>query len=290
MTMNNISVIVYSYKGKLLKDVVDRILVNSSGQSNVHVKIVDQHPLKRNEAFEKNLSCVYTHIFWDWQISPISYKKTMLHATNEKYTLFISDNVFVEKNWDMILVDFVKDSNKIVSGKYKLQLEKDGHFFINKNRSRVDEFELTQFVDRGFVFGKTENFLKEKVLPEYLKYNGEEESMSIELFTNGCDIFAAPSSIYNQIGENNLEQLYVPFSLNHNYNTSIDLLQKGNNIFSSVEGRTRSFKEFDMFHNNIFKSLHRLPFPTNDVDYDPMDLNFNSVDARRYVAKTKAIH
>jgi hypothetical protein len=290
MTMSDISVIVYSYKGKLLKDVVDKIVVNSSGQNNLHIKILDQHPLKRNEVFEKNFSCVYTHIFWDWQNSPISYKKTMLEATTEKYTLFIADNIFVEKNWDSVLVDFVKESDKIVSGRHKLQLQKDGHFFLKKSHTIIDNFEITQFIDRGFVFGKTENFLHGKVLPEYLKYNGEEESMSIELFTNGCDIFAAPSSTYTQIGKNNLEELYVPFSLNHNYNSAIDLLQSGNSIFSSVDGRVRSFQDFSLFHNDIFKLLFRLPFQTNDVEYDPMDLNFNSVDARRFVAKTKAIH
>lgn len=290
MMMNDISVIIYSYKGKFLKDVAEKIINNASNNSNIHLKIIDQHPLKRKEIFEKEFNCVYTHMFWDWQHGPMSYRKTMLDATTEEYTLFISDNVFVEKNWDEILVNFIKDKNYVVSGNSKLKIEKNGNFFIKKNNSSIGDFELTQFIDRRFIFGKTSTFLKDINFPEYLKYNGEEEAMSVELFTSGYDIFAAPSFLYSEIGTNTLDQLYVPFSLNHNYNSCIDLINNGENKFSSVYNRKRSVKEFNEFHNDIFKSLIKLPFHTNDVDYDPTNLEFNSIDARRYVAKTKAIH
>jgi hypothetical protein len=290
MMMNDISVIVYSYKGKLLKDVLKRLLDNSSSKSRIHFKIIDQHPLKRTEMFENEFDCAYTHMFWDWQHSPLGHKKTMLDATLEKYTLFIADNIFVQKDWDIELVEFIKDSDNIVSGNSNLKLEKDGNFFIKKNRISSSAFELTQFVDRRFIFGKTSTFNDKMKFPDYLKYNGEEECMSLELFTSGCDIFTAPSAMYSEIGKNNLDQLYVPFSLNHNYNNAIDLIQIGTNRFTSVNGRKMSVEDFNLFHNNIFKSLSKLPFQTNDVEYDPMDLNFNTVDARRFVARTKAIH
>lgn len=288
--MSDISVIIYSYKGKLLKDVVYKLINNSSDPTRLHIKIIDQHPLKRNDMFENEFNCVYSHMFWDWQHGPISYKKTMLYSTTEEYTLFIADNIFVKKDWDIDLVNFVKDSKCVISGNSKLELERDGHFFIKKKRTAANSFELTQFIDRGFLFGKTSTFTEEIFFPEYLKYHGEEEVMSLELFSSGFNIFAAPSTMYTEIGKNNLEQLYVPFSLNHNYNSCIDLLKNGDSKFASVFERQRTVKDFNLFHNDIFKTLSRLPFQTNDVGYDPMDLNFNSVDARRFVAKTKAIH
>jgi hypothetical protein len=290
MMMSDISVIIYSYKGKVLKNVIENLLDNASDRNRLHFKVIDQHPLKRDNIFEKELACAYTHIFWDWQNSPIGYKKTMLDATTEKYTLFISDNIFVQKDWDIQLVDFIKDSKNVVSGNNKVRLEKQGHFFIKKNYNAHAGFELTQFIDRSFVFGKTSTFNQGVVLPEYLKYNGEEECLSVELFTSGSDIFSAPYSMYNSINKNTLDELYVPFSLNHNYNAAIDLMQNGFNEFVSVAGRERTVEDFNIFHNNIFKSLSKLPFQTNDVEYDPMNLNFNSVDARRFVARTKAIH
>lgn len=290
MTMSDISVIVYSYKGKLLNDVVEKLANNSSDKNRIHFKIIDQHPIKRTSVFEGNFNCLYSHMFWDWQHGPLSYKKTMLDSTTEKYTLFIADNIFVQKDWDLALVDFVKDSDRVVSGNSKIKLEKENHFFIKKNRTATGSFELTQFIDRGFVFGRTSIFTEDILFPIYLKYRGEEEVISAELFTSGIDIFSAPSSMYTEIGKNNLEQLYVPFSLNHNYNSCIDLLANGDSKFASLFDRERTIKEFNLFHGNIFKTLSKLPFQTNDVAYDPMDLNFNSVDARRFVAKTKAIH
>ncbi len=288
--MNNISVIIYSYKGKLLKDVVEKLIDNSSNPKMIHVKIIDQHPLKRNKLFEETFNCTYKHMFWDWQNSPVGYKKTMVDNSNEKYTLFISDNIFVQKDWDLELIEFIKDSKNIVSGNAMIKLEQDGNFFINKIHSASSNFELTQFIDRRFVFGKTSTFTGEMMFPDYLKYRGEEEVMSLELFTSGVDIFSAPSRMYSEIGKNSLDNLYVPFSLNHNYNSAIDMLQTGNNIFGSVIGRRRSYDDFNNKHENIFNKLSKLPFQTNDVEYDPMDLNFNTVDARRFVARTKAIH
>lgn len=287
---NDISVIIYSYKGKLLKDVIQKLVNNSSNQSKVNIKVIDQHPLKRTETFEKELGCLYKHVFWDWQISPIRQKKAMLDSSTEKYTLFIADNIFIQQDWDLELINFVKDSTNIVSGNAKVTIEKDGNFFIKKNYTASSIFELTNWIDRRFIFGKTSTFVDRIIFPEYLKYNGEEEAMSLEFFTNNVNIFSAPSTMYHEIGKNTLDYLYAPFSLNHNYNSVIDLFKGGSNKFGSVLERPRSFDDFNLFHNDILNKLNKLPFQTNDVEYDPMDLNFNTVDARRFVARTKAIH
>ena len=98
------------------------------------------------------------------------------------------------------------------------------------------------------------------------------------------------SNFYSYSGPRTLETLYVPFSINHNYNEAIELLQTGKNNFHSIIGREKTIKDFSEYHNFDFNLLHKLPFCTNDVEYDPEKLNFNKVDARRYVATTKAIH
>ena len=288
--MNDISVIIYSYKGKMLKDVINSLRSNSSGSHRISVKVIDQNPIKRKELFEEQLSCTYSHMFWDWINSPIGYKKFMIQESTEEYVLLLSDNILVGKDWDKKLIDFVSNKNAVVSGNSKARLYQEGHFFIKSQPDLSDEYRLSQFVSRDFIFGRRSIFTDQIHYPEYLKYNGENEVISIEMFTSGIDIFSGPSSLYISIGQNTLDELYVPFSVNHNYNEAIRLIKSGVNKFASVQNRPRSIDDFNMFHNNIFLNISELPFLTNDVDYDPQNLNFNSVDARRFVARTKAIH
>jgi len=288
MTMSDITVIIYSYKGKLLKETVDNLIKTSSKNISTDIIILDQHPLMRFEMF-KDLNVMYKHIFWDWIDSPCKYKKEVLNNINTKYTMILSDNIILSESWDQNFIDFVKDSKKIISGNHNLTLENDGLFYIKKNMSDISNYYLTQFVDRSLIFGNTD-LLKSINYPNYIKYNGEEECLSIQFFTNGIDIYACPTQTYTQIGLPTIGNIYTPFSINHNYNEIIDLLILGKNKYVSLNNLIRSIEDFNNLHNNIFNKIKKLPFQTNDVEYLPQNLNFNNVDARKYIATTRAIH
>lgn len=286
--MNDIVVLIYSYKGKNLKDVVDKVFENSSGKRKIKVIVHDQHPLNRINLFS-NPDCSYYHIFWDFIYSPCISKNSFIKTSLSKYSLILGDTVIVPKNWDEDLINIAQEKNCVISGYGKTILGLKNLFFLNKQKDYSNEFSITQYIDRDFIFSQT-SFLSEIKYPTYLKYYGEEEALSIKFFTKGIDIYSAPTGYYEKTSESIIEQAYVPFSLNHNYNEALSLLKNGVNSFENINKLQRSVEEFGLFHNNIFQSLNNLPFHTNDVEYDPQDLSFNKVDARRYLGNTKAIH
>jgi len=286
---NDIDVIIYSYKGKLVKDVVASVIANSSGNRNINVVLMDQHPLIRAKSFSEFPNIYYNHIFWDLQVSPLSYKRDAVEHSKAEYILMLGDNVLLNKNWDDTLVGFAEAGDRIISGIQVVALAQESLFYIEKNLTDTESFSLTNFIDRDFLFFPKQIF-KDIMYPTYLKYNGEEEALSFTAFSSGIDIYCAPSKILSKVGSRTIEELYVPFSLNHNYNEVVDLLQNGYNSFVSTLLSSRSVMDFSNFHKIDFINLNRLPFQTNDVNYDPANMNFNSVDARRFVARTKAIH
>lgn len=287
--MSSIDVVIYSYKGKILKDIVSSLLSNASGNNNINVVIVDQHPINRAKMFIDVDRCFYNHVFWDWQNSPIKYKQDVIEGSTSEYMLLISDNILLDQNWDESLINFSRGKDVVISGNKKIKLSQKSIFYLEKNYSDSENFELNNFIDRSLVFF-SRNLYKRFNYPSYLKYNGEEECLSLDIFTTGIDIYSCPTTTYSKIGESTLEELYVPFSINHNYNEAVELLHTGSNSFLSIGERVRSLDDFSEFHQIDFLDIKKLPFQTNDVSYDPMMMNFNSVDARRFVARTKAIH
>ena len=284
--MSDITVVIYSYKGKLLKDVVNNLFINLSNDNSIDIIILDQHPFMRSNIFEKQ-NVMYHHIFWDWIYGPCVYKNNTIKNIKTKYTLLLSDNILLSKNWDTSLINFI-NKDIVISGNHKINLTNNNLFYLSKNEIPDSGFYLNQYIDKSFIFTETQNLL-DISYPNYLKYNGEEEALSIKLFTHGKDIYSCPTNLYTKIGENTIETLYVPFSINHNYNEVIDLLNTGQNKFDSILNLKRSIEDFNFYHNNIFKQMKKLPFYTNDVEYSPDNLEFNKIDARKFVARTRAI-
>lgn len=285
--MNDIGVLIYSYKGKQVKETIDSIINNLSNKYNIEITLIDQNPINRKEQFSKFFKINYVHIFWDLQLSPCKHKSDFIKFSNSKYNLILGDSIIFSKNWDEILINFIKEKNIIISGNTFKKISNENLFYIKKDNLSIDNFTLTNFIDRDFIFGSKENLNKVKY-PYYLKYNGEEEAFSIELFSKLINIYACPTELYSNISNKNLEVLYSPFSINHNYNEVIDLIKYGKNKYSEL--LNNNIKNFSNFHNFDFNKLNKLPFNTNDVEYNPEKLNFNKVDARKFVARTKAIH
>jgi len=285
--MSNILVVIYSYKGKILKDVINQIELSKSNNNSVNIVLWDQNPLDRKKIFN---NVIYNHIFWDQITSPSVYKNLSIKKYNYDYILFLSDNVLLSNNWDEKIINLLNNKNIILSGNSKFKINKKNFYSIEKeNIESINDITITNFIDKSFIFGNRKTF-EEIYFPPYIKYFGEEEVLSIDIFSKGIDIYAVPTEIYSKVLPDLITEIYVPFSLNHGYNHALSLFKNNKNQFIDLTQRKRTVKDFCNFHNFMFNSLNYLPFFTDDVQYDPYGLNFDKVDARRFVARTKAIH
>lgn len=280
-----ITVVIYSYKGKQLKAVVENLIEKSSKLNHLDIKIQDQHGLLRRSLFPTNVD--YKHIFWDLQTSPCKYKCNALYSSRSDYFLILSDRVMLPENWDLALIKEVEDKNLVISGKGKTVLEYKNLFFIDKKEERTEENTINQFISRDLMFGSV-NVLKSYPYPSYLKYLGEEEVFAATLFCYGVDVMSMHSDFYEVVSEPTLETLYSPFSIQHNYNQAVSLLKGGYNEYIDLRNTKRSVFDFGDFHNISFDLLKPLPFPKNDVDYDPAT-KYDKLDQRRFMIKSKAI-
>jgi hypothetical protein len=284
--MNNVLVCIYSYKGKYLKDVVYQLRETQSNNNNIKVVIWDQNPLDRSKFFpDEN----YNHVLWDQIISPSVYKNLCI-KDNFDYILFISDEILLNESWDEKLINLIKDKDIVLSGNKKIKIKSKNLFYLDKEYfENIEELSLTNFIDRSFVFASKDIINKIK-FPEYIKYHGEEEILSLKIFSKKINVYSVSQEIYSKHFENSFISKYVPFSLDHNYNDAIDLLRHGYNRWENLGMGKKICEEFSQFHDFNFKQIEYLPFLKNDVEYDPYMLNFDRVDSRRFVARTKAIH
>lgn len=271
--MTQIDVVIYSYKNKNLKRVIDSLLSNT--RSEIKINVFDQHPLDRSKNFI-NDKIIYKHIFWDIIQSPCEYRGSVLDSTNADYVLQISDDVLVSPGWDLEMIDFIKNNNYVISGNQSVEMVKSDKFSLLPIRIKSNEHKVTNYIDRNFIFASTENWNSFEY-PYYLKYNGEEEMLSLEFFLAKKDIYQAPTRIYEDINLRTLDNLYVPFSKDHCYNLVVE----------SINSRG---SEFLAYHNLGGLRLAPLPYQTNDVSYNPYNLEFQDIDARKFISKTKAIY
>ena len=287
--MNNINVIIYSYKSKFIKETINSIFSNVSDKSTVNVLLIDQNPIDRDKSLKELFNIQYVHVFWDNIFGVCDHKAKAISASNAEYLMILGENCILSKDWDIKFIDFIKDKNIILSGNKKIKIKNKNLFYIKKEYQESQDFELIQFIDRNFIFGKNET-IKNIQYPNYLKFNAEEELLSIQFFVNNIDIFSVPAEFLFYTEDQPILHNYVPFSVNHNYNEMIKLFKYGKNKYIDVRNKKRNLLDFNKFHKFDFTSLQELPFNSNDVLYDPDNLNFNQVDARKFVAKTKAIH
>ena len=265
-----IEVILYSYRNKNLRLVVDSILNNTIDDVLLHV--YDQHPIDRSEKFG---DIEYNHIFWDRINSPCELKGSLVHQAIASHVLVMSDDVILSPGWDVVVKDFIQDRDILVSGAGLVSAKRLDLFTIMPLISEASTFSLSQYAIREFIFGSKDVWNKFQY-PYNLKYNGEQELLSLNAFMAGVDIYSAPSSLYKDLQARTLEALYVPFSKDHRYNDAIDALL--------------SNKDFLKFHNIDSDSIKRLPYQNDDVSYIPENMEFQDVDARKFISNTKAIY
>jgi hypothetical protein len=270
-----INAVIFSYKNKHLKSVVDELIANT--KNSIFIWVIDQHNLNREVLFS-DLSykdkVSYRHVYWDQISSPVAYKAKIAQESSSEYFLSISDDVIVSKDWDEQAISFLKNKEAVVSGMGSLSLGKENLFFFKQNRSASPSFIESAFIDRNFIFGKTNTF-KDSFSTD-IKYRGEEELSSLFLYNLGVKIFASPSGLYQDLNNRTIENKYVPFSLDHNYNLAIQQYRNAPPGFLALHGINTD-------------ELYELPYPTNDVLYDPYSLDFQNVDGKKFLQNINSI-
>jgi hypothetical protein len=113
--------------------------------------------------------------------------------------------------------------------------------------------------------------------PIHLKYWGEEEMMSIDAFVKGIEVYSCPLEYYIDNHERNLERLYAPFSIEHNYNSFIDYI---NDTSSPLQSKVAQFFQY---HNIDPSKIKRIPYQVDDVLYDPNSMNIVGIGGERFI-------
>lgn len=286
---NPIDVIIYSYKGKYLKEVVDNLIQKSSKKNKIYIHVLDQSTLTKQDHFDKIFDLTYNHIFWDKIKGPCYYKNNILKESKFSYTLFLSDNIFLSENWDEYLLNNLTNKYSIISGKNITTLQNDGPFYISKKEIISDQKNKTYFVNRDLIFGHTET-LQQIGYPWYMKYYGEEEILSVLCFTNNIKIDSCPNYFYQKRGSDTIKELYTTFSKYHNYNEMIYLFKNKKNKYIDIDQPLiPDISFFFKMHDIDPNLLNPLPFSLNDVEYDPDVSNFDDIDSKKFMTKINYI-
>lgn len=287
MTNNSILIVMAGYKEKNFANSV-KAIKDATVSDNV-VYVFDQHPLDHEKEFKDIPGCEYEHKIWDDILGPAAARWRLVYdnAKNFSHVCIVSPDVALTVGWDTKLMSMLEDEDVIFSGAGKVSVAQKDLFSIEATYSDSKLFNRSQIVDRNFIFGKAEAF--DKILvPDFLKYHGENEYLSVSFLSKGYDIISVPSSMYSDSHSRQIENTYHTFSLEHKYNLVIDILHNKN--LDRYKLSRQAVNRFMEFHGIDPKSLKRLPYSPDDVSYDPYNLEMHNVDARRFIAGTKAVY
>lgn len=273
--MATIDIILYSYKNKNLKLVVDTVLKNT--KSDFRIFLFDQNPINRKDMFLDD-RILYTHIIWDIIHSPCEYKAHAIYNdVHSEYVLIMSDDILLDDGWDVESIDLISSGHNVLSGNGKITVSMKSKNFLESAYDPSNVATLSNYIDRNFIFTKLDTW-ENVPYPYSLKYNGEQEILSINFLKAGQSIYSVPTKIYSRLGHNTIETIYVPFSINHRYNDAIEALRSpdGQRLLSifGIDGQ----------------DLMPLTYPKDDVLYNPYELKFQGVDARKFISRIKAIY
>lgn len=300
-SIDSINVVLYSYKSKDAIQTLERLMESWSKKIFLFIHWHDQNGLDRSKLLTDLINSYercnghYIPVHWDNIDGAVSYKDLRLKATfGGRYHMTISPGVTLDKDWDLKLVDFVKNKKVIISGNKKIKIINKNKFFVDKVLEDNKDFSITNYIDRNFIFGNV--ILMKSVslggynFPGWLKYYGDEEITSLQYFKDNIDIYAAPDSLVDIERYSTLEDFnyYVPFSKYHNYNEVVSLFKNGHNhIVGSINKNI--LQKFSHFHNFPFDSLNYLPFPTNDVSYSINDSKYDKIDGNRFIKQFRKV-
>ena len=279
--------VVVGYKDKNIAKVVKNIKLVTKSENMVYV--FDQHPINHESDFLDIDGCEYKHKVWVDIRGPAYHRSARVfdNMDNFSHICIISPDILLGAGWDLKLMDILNKKNVVLSGSGKAFVTQDNLFSLSVKYEDSGEFNKTQIVDKNFIFAKSEAF-KKMVMPSFLKYFGENEYLSLSFLSAGYDIVSLPTGIYEDSGFRSVENTYHTFSLEHNYNVVVDLL---NGIQLDRYKLTRAGLNMFLEHHGLsVGQIKKLPYYANDVSYNPYSLEMHGVDARRFIAGTKAIY
>lgn len=274
--MSTTRMVLYSYKNKNLQEVIDNIY-KTSEMKNFSLKVIDQSNIRKHFTFKDYENLEYEHVYWDSIESLCMRKAKEIEESESQFTALISDDVWFNQGWDTKLAMFFKDRDVAVSGRTIAKVSYKDTYTIINNPEPSDDFSISQYVDRNFIFARTE-LLKNVSYPSKLKYYGEEEMLSINLMDSEIDIYSAPGDLYVDLGTRSIENLYTTFSKYHNFN----------NVYKVIaSGKADNFLKY----HNLDKDYYQpAPDLINDVEYNVHENNFFTASAKKFVEKVNVLN
>jgi hypothetical protein len=280
--MNSIRVLFYGYKSKELLDAINQTFKNKSNNNHVTIHVVDQTNISRSDKLD---NVDYRHVMWDALDSPYSYLDQALLFSKDDYFMYVYGAISFEKDWDLKFIDLAKNES-VVSGNKDIIFDTNNYkFYPSYIKKELQKTKNIGWINRDFVFMKTELFKKFPGLSK-LKYNGFEEVLSLYAAENNVDIYAVESKAVTKLDNDFIKHDYIPFSLNHGYNNVIDIFKNKNNIFFN------SMYCVDLLSSKTkysFNQLSYLPFSTDDAAYN-LSMSLDSKGESRFHDVVRTIY
>lgn len=287
MTKTTIDVSLYSFKNKNLRQIVTAVLEGAT-VSDVNILLTDQNPTNREYWFKNIANVHYVHLPWDSFRSPAGHRRDDIRDSSSEYMLLMSDDTILNMGWDAELIESLKE-NCVISGQSMVKLFHKDYFFLGNEKTKTKQMELTQYVDRNLIFGKTEDFKKIEY-PTMIKYYGEEEFVSLYLYMAGIDVYCMPSDFYKDANLRTLENSYTTISLEHGYNHFIELMQHPEIIRDHrIKRIKRPLFEFLEYHNIDTEKLNKLPYIRENVLYNVNNIKFLNKNSSKFVDMPNSI-
>ena len=196
----------YAYRDKRIIDtIIDAIdLADNANQIGISIAIQDsyQHEINLSkDIYKKNI-----HYYpWQNRMGFAIHRNSIIQSIdNDAYILFINPGTKFIKSWDTKLKKII--NNQVISLKENI-------FSFNGTFIKKEDLDKIYY-------------------PTYLKLLGEEEDISIKLYSENISIVSGIETIIEP-GKNKSWD-YIPFSENHMYNETVKLYKNGKNNFCSI--------------------------------------------------------
>jgi len=243
-----ITIVCLSYRDKRIVDTLKNAYDNAMDKKSINISIAvqDSHHHKIQKF---NESDIIRYHLWDQNMGFSRIRSNLVRdSDNNSYLFFINPATEFKLNWDLDIREFIKNSpDKILS-------------------LSDDKFSLNGTLIKKSVFNKIG-------YPDYLRFMGEEEDISIRLYAHGYKIDGGIKNIINILDKKDYD--YMPFSITHHYNEVWDLYHNAKNRFIDLSNNYERCIEYANKYP-IKKIYHQL----DDVLY--LDSEVGELDDLRF--------
>jgi hypothetical protein len=261
-----IKVFIYSYKEKDLYDQILLLKNNESGTNKVVYYVYDQSNINREYIFKNIEGVVYNFVNWNDYSGISVYRKKVLSLDKSDFYMEVSSIKYIEPDWDVFLINSLK-GEMIISGTGNVKINIDG-YFIKKEVETSTELLLTNYADMSFIFMGENCFIFLNKLIS-LKGVGQDLLLSLILINNSYQIYSLPSK-FCSTGSFDYK-VYRPYSIYNGYNKLINFL------------RLYDTEMFKNVHGVDLKTISKMPYQVDDVEYNTAETNLSHLDEGRFL-------